>query len=152
MTSTSGQGSIRTKSAGVGNVGKGHGATFADFDADGDLDLYASIGGHYPGDLWPNSLYRNNGHNNHWVTLELEGNSSNRSAIGARVILEVGKHKIQEEISSGGGFGTTNSLPLEIGLGSKMTGGSLDVFWPSGQTLRLKNFTVDSQMVIKEHD
>lgn len=141
-----------TKSAGVGNVGKGHGATFADFDADGDLDLYASIGGHYPGDLWPNSLYRNNGHNNHWVTLELEGNSSNRSAIGARVILEVGKHKIQEEISSGGGFGTTNSLPLEIGLGSKMTGGSLDVFWPSGQTLRLKNFTVDSQMVIKEHD
>ncbi len=38
-----------TETASVGNLGKGHGATFADFDADGDMDLYAGLGGHYDG-------------------------------------------------------------------------------------------------------
>ena len=51
-----------TAAAGVGNPGKGHGVGFADYDLDGDLDLYTAVGGHYPGDLWPNSLYRNEGH------------------------------------------------------------------------------------------
>src|SRR3972149_6456365 len=37
-----------TEAAGVGNLGKGHGVTFADYDEDGDLDIYCPIGGHFP--------------------------------------------------------------------------------------------------------
>ena len=83
-----------TESAGVGNLGKGHGATFADYDGDGDLDLYAAIGGHYPGDLWPNSLYRNDGRGSHWLAVELEGTRSNRSAVGAQVTVHAGGRQL----------------------------------------------------------
>ena len=38
---------------------KGHGVAFADIDDDGDLDLYAQLGRHYPGDHAENAFYRN---------------------------------------------------------------------------------------------
>ena len=139
-----------TEAAGVGNLGKGHGATFADYDGDGDLDLYAAIGGHYPGDLWPNSLYRNEGRGSHWLAVELEGSRSNRSAIGAQVTVHAGGRKLLEEVASGGGFGTTNSLPLEFGLGSEEEVSRLEVRWPSGRTTRLENPEVDGTISIRE--
>ena len=40
-----------TEYAGMGHLGKGHGITFADYDQDGDLDVYAPQGGWYHGDL-----------------------------------------------------------------------------------------------------
>ena len=139
-----------TESAGVGNLGKGHGATFADYDGDGDLDLYAAIGGHYPGDLWPNSLYRNDGRGSHWLAVELEGTRSNRSAVGAQVTVHSGGRKLIEEVASGGGFGTTNSLPLEFGLGAAQEVSRLEVSWPSGQTTGIDNPEVDGTIRIRE--
>ncbi|MCY3759982.1 MAG: CRTAC1 family protein, partial [Gemmatimonadetes bacterium] len=139
-----------TESAGVGNLGKGHGATFADFDGDGDLDLYAAIGGHYPGDLWPNSLYRNDGRGAHWLAVELEGRQSNRSAVGAQVTVHAGGRKLIEEVASGGGFGTTNSLPLEFGLGAVEEVSRVEVRWPSGQATRIDNPEVDGTVRIRE--
>ena len=139
-----------TESAGVGNLGKGHGATFADYDGDGDLDLYAAIGGHYPGDLWPNSLYRNEGRGSHWLAVELEGTQSNRSAVGAQVTVHAGGRQLVEEVASGGGFGTTNSLPLEFGLGAAQEVSRLEVRWPSGQTTRIDNPEVDGTVRIRE--
>ena len=62
-----------TATAGTGSLGKGHGATFADFDQDGDLDLYAGLGGHYDADTWDNALYRNDGPAQHYLSIELVG-------------------------------------------------------------------------------
>ena len=62
-----------TEAAGLGHLGKSHGVTFADYDRDGDLDLYAPVGGAQPGDQWPNAFYRSEGFGNHYLVLELEG-------------------------------------------------------------------------------
>jgi tetratricopeptide (TPR) repeat protein len=121
-----------TDAAGVGNLGKGHGASFADYDSDGDLDLYAGVGGHYPGDRQANSLYRNEGTANGWLAVNLQGRASNRSAIGARLHLYRGGILQSAEIASGSGFGSTNSLTAEFGLGLEGTADSLTIHWPSG--------------------
>ena len=139
-----------TKAAGVGNLGKGHGATFADYDNDGDLDLYAGIGGHYPGDVWPNSLYRNEGHANHWLVVELQGRPPNQSAIGAHLKLQAGDLTQMAEVSSGGGFGSSNSLPVEFGLGDRTRIDALEIRWPSGKNDVHRNLGVDQVLRFAE--
>jgi hypothetical protein len=109
-----------TDFAGVGNLGKGHGTTMIDFDDDGDLDIYSPQGGMggNPGDTQPNSLYRNEGHNNHWLKIKLIGAAatdkklpySNRDGIGAQVRAKRGTELRLDQVSGGGGFGVTNSL------------------------------------------
>jgi tetratricopeptide (TPR) repeat protein len=116
-----------TVSAGVGNPGKGHGVGFADYDQDGDLDLYTAVGGHYPGDLWANSLYRNEGHINHWLGIDLGA-----AAIGARLRLRAQDLLSVVEVNSGPGFGSTNSLSAEIGLGARSRIDTLEIRWPDG--------------------
>jgi len=61
------------------------GCAWADYDNDGDLDLFVANGGYtsLPGE--PNFLYRNDGGPNNWLLVRLVGIVSNRSAIGAKV-------------------------------------------------------------------
>ena len=122
-----------TSAARVGNLGKGHGATFADFDADGDLDLYAGLGGHYDADVWPNSLYRNDGPIGNYLGLKLVGTASNRDAIGARAVVYCGARQVHGQVASGYGFGSSNALALHLGLGQANQVERLEVRWPSGK-------------------
>ncbi|HVR29985.1 MAG TPA: FG-GAP-like repeat-containing protein, partial [Thermoanaerobaculia bacterium] len=78
-----------TMAAGVGHLQKGHGIAFFDYDHDGDLDIYAQMGGAFPGDRFADALFANPGFGNHWIELVLEGRRTNRSAIGARIRVDV---------------------------------------------------------------
>ena len=62
-----------TTSTGTGHLQKGHGVSFADFDDDGDLDLFVETGGAVPGDRSYNQLFRNPGHGRHWLKVRLVG-------------------------------------------------------------------------------
>ena len=58
------------------------GCAFGDFDNDGDLDVLIMNRNEPP------SLLRNDAPSgNHWIKVRLEGTKSNRSAIGARVLV-----------------------------------------------------------------
>ena len=150
-----------TFALGLGNVGKGHGVTFGDADGDGDVDIYVPVGGAFLGDQWHNLFYQNTGSGNNWLTLKLVGVKSNRDGIGAKVTLHVGgisgetpKQKHPEiryrEVSGGCGFGSTNSLPLEIGLGTHTKVDTLEIVWPSGQVDRHQNLSVNQKIVVTE--
>ena len=78
-----------TFSAGLGHIQKGHGIAFGDLDRDGDQDIFVQVGGFYPSDGFVNSLYVNPGAGNRWTSIRLIGTRSNRSAIGARIRVNV---------------------------------------------------------------
>ena len=139
-----------TAALGLGNIGKGHGVTFGDIDTDGDVDIYVPVGGAFIGDQWHNLFYRNSGTGNNWITLKLVGVKSNRDGIGAKVTLHTGDDVIYREVSGGCGFGSTNSLDLEIGLGTHTKVDTLEIVWPSGQVDTYRNLSVNQQLVVTE--
>ncbi len=139
-----------TVALGLGNIGKGHGVTFGDVDTDGDVDIYVSVGGAFIGDQWHNLFYRNSGTGNNYLTLKLVGVKSNRDGIGAKVTLRMGDDVIYREVSGGCGFGSTNSLALEIGLGTHTKVDTLEIAWPSGQIDTHRNLSVNQKLVVTE--
>src|SRR5262249_26629928 len=72
-----------TMATGTGHLQKGHGVSFADYDDDGDLDLFVELGGATPGDQGYNALFRNPGKGHHWLKVKLVGTRTNRAALGA---------------------------------------------------------------------
>ncbi|MGB0716219.1 MAG: FG-GAP repeat domain-containing protein, partial [Phycisphaerae bacterium] len=123
-----------TFSGGFGHLQKGHGIAFGDIDQDGDQDVYAVMGGAYAGDIAYNALYINPGNDNAWITLKLEGTTSNRDAIGARIAIFTrnpdGKaQRFHAHVSSGGSFGAS-SLQQELGIGNAATIERVEIRWP----------------------
>jgi len=145
-----------TTSGGFGHIQKGHGISFADFDNDGDQDIYEVMGGAYSGDNYRNVLYLNPGHGNHWITLKLEGIHSNRAAIGARIRVIVdtaqGERSIYKTVGTGASFGAS-PLRQEIGLGMAKNIRAVEIFWPAtGKTEIVRGLMLDHFYKIREGD
>ncbi len=120
-----------TTSGGFGQLQKGHGISFADFNRDGNEDVFEVIGGAAPGDTYMSTLLENPGHTNAWIGLKLVGVKSNRSAIGARVRVSSGGESFYRMVNSGSSFGDT---PLEqhVGIGASKAPVQVEIKWPSG--------------------
>ncbi len=123
-----------TTAGGFGNLQKGHAVLFADLDRDGDQDVFEKMGGALAGDRFYDSLHLNPGFGNRWLVVELTGVQSNRSAIGARIrvqVLEKGQRRsVYKHVNSGGSFGA-NPLEQTIGLGMAERIELLEVSWPT---------------------
>ncbi len=143
-----------TTSAGVGHLQKGHGVAFADFDNDGDQDLYADLGGAFTGDFFSNSLFVNPGHGNAYLYLELTGVQSNRQAVGARVRVRVdagnGIRDLHRAVGSTSSFGSTPPR-LEVSLGQAQRIVEVEVVWPrSGIRSLYREPPLNSCLAIEE--
>ena len=145
-----------TFSGGFGHTQKGHGIAFGDLDRDGDQDIFAQMGGAYPGDVFSNALFENPGHGNRWVTVRLAGVKSNRAGIGARIKVEAatedGTQVVYKHVNSGGSFGAS---PLEqtIGLGRAQRILSLEVYWPTSGTVQVfREVPLDAYLLVREGD
>ena len=143
-----------TFSGGFGHLQKGHGIAFADLDNDGDQDVYAQLGGAYPGDRFSDALFENPGSANHWIAVRLIGTQSNRSAIGAqiKVTIDGRDSQIFRTVNSGGSFGA-NPLRQTIGIGKAENVQRLEIFWPtSGKTQEFHDLPADVLIRIVEDE
>ncbi|MEX2402378.1 MAG: CRTAC1 family protein [Rhodothermales bacterium] len=105
----------------------GRGAAYADYDGDGDVDLFiVNHGGR--GVLLRNDL---DGLRN-WLTVRLEGRQSNRMGLGARVRVVTGGQVQVRQIGSQSTYASQNEPIAHFGLDDSEHVDTLEVIWPSG--------------------
>lgn len=126
-----------TAEEGLSGLSDTYQAAWGDFDNDGDLDLVTY-----------GRIYQNTSSGNHWLKVSLEGNGTtvNRSAIGAQVRVQVGTQILTRQVESGTGEGNTSEMTLHFGLGSWTTPVNVEIFWPDGTTQNIYNVDVDQQI------
>lgn len=123
----------------------GRGAAYADIDADGDLDIAVLQNGRAA------VLLRNDqqlGH--HWLRVQLEGSSANRSAIGAIVELTAGGQTQRRQVMPTRSYLSQVELPVTFGLGNSQSVDSLTVTWPGGQRQTVPVEHVDTVLTIRQ--
>ena len=144
-----------TTDGGFGHLQKGHGVAFGDIENNGHEDILEEMGGALPGDTYTPVLYRNPGNSNHWLTLELQGTKTNRSAIGARVLVTLAGpsgRRIYRTVGYGSSFGG-NPLRQHIGLGPSGAIADVEIIWPVSATVQhFRGLAKDSAYRIIEGD
>jgi hypothetical protein len=121
------------------------GSAYADIDNDGDLDVIITQPGRSP------KLFRNDqdlGH--HWLRVLLEGSASNRSAIGATVVLTAAGVTQRKQVMPGRSYLSQVEMPLVFGLGNSDRVDDLTVTWPGGTQQKITIDQVDTVVHIKE--
>jgi hypothetical protein len=120
------------------------GCAFGDFDNDGDVDILV-VNLNEPPSLLRNDIRGNH----HWLKIKLIGTKSNRSAIGARVVLRCGAKKQAQELMSQSSFYSSNDPRLHFGLGAE-TSADIEVRWPSGLQEKFNAVAADQLITVKE--
>ena len=87
---------------------------------------------------------------NHWITLSLVGTRSNRSAIGAEVVVESGGLKQRRVIDGGMGFASQNDRRAHFGLGHNEWVDRVVIHWPSGTQQVITNPAIDRIVTVQE--
>ncbi len=105
----------------------GRGAAFADYDNDGDVDIFI-VNNHAP----PTLLRNDGGNRNNWLHVELIGTGANRNAIGAKVQLKTADQTQIREIYAGDSYMSANSFVVEFGVGTATQIETLQVIWSNG--------------------
>ncbi|MFT6881958.1 MAG: Leucine-rich repeat (LRR) protein, partial [Marinoscillum sp.] len=120
--------------------------SLADFNGDGAMDIFLP-NQEFTG---ANYMYRNNGNTNNWLTVQLKGIQSNRTAIGARVRVKANNKWQSQTVRSLNGISSGNSLALEFGLGLATIADSVEVLWPSGLITNQKDVPSNRILAIVE--
>ncbi len=126
----------------------GNGATYADLDGDGALDLVVNNTNDEA------FVYRNNARtllkDNHYLQVTLSGDAPNRFGVGSKVTLQSGNQTLYQELEPTRGFQSSVDYALTFGLGKIDTVKTVRVDWPDGRVSTLKNVVANQRVNVKQ--
>ena len=122
------------------------GAAYADYDADGDLDLVITANN------GPARLLRNDeGHRNNWLRISAIGGPANRDAIGARLQVFIdGKPGPSAMVKTGSSYASQSERPVTFGLGRATKVSAVKITWPDGHVENLPSLESNQAVTIQE--
>jgi len=119
----------------------GRGATYGDYDNDGDLDLLVINLNDSP------RLLRNDGGNkNNWLTVQARLPGGKIDAVGARIIVTAGSLKQVRDLIPVTGYLSQADPRYHFGLGKSKKADIVEIRWPDRQSTKLEN--VDSNQIL----
>ena len=131
---------------GLADTGDGRGLAIADYDNDGDLDVYIANQGQ------PSVYYRNEvGNRRNWLQVRLTGTNCNRNAIGARVTVTCGGQSQIREVNGGNGDHSQCPYRMHFGLGHYRQVDQLEIRWPTGYVERFENLPANQRLSYTEN-
>jgi hypothetical protein len=123
----------------------GRAVALADLSSNGAVDVIVA------NQNQPATLYRNATDSaNHWIGFKLVGTRSNRSAIGAEVLLQSGDLRQRRVVDGGSGFASQNDRRLHFGLGAREWVDRVVIQWPSGTRQTLSRPAIDQIVTVTE--
>jgi hypothetical protein len=123
----------------------GRGATYGDYDNDGDLDLLIVNLNDTP------KLLRNDGGNrNNWLVIEPKLAGGKSDAIGARVSVTAGSLTQIKDMIPVTGYLSQADPRCHFGLGKSAKADVVEVRWPDGQTTKLTNVKADQFLTVTQ--
>jgi hypothetical protein len=139
-----------TASWGLDTPSFANGATYADLDGDGALDLVVNNVNDTA------FIYRNNSRSlapaNHYMQVKLDGEGPNRYGVGSKVTLQSGGQTLYQELEPTRGFQSSVDYILTFGLGKVDTVHSVTVDWPDGRVSTLKNVAANRRITVKQSE
>lgn len=123
----------------------GRAVALADLSNDGALDVIVA------NQNQPALLYRTvPDSGNHWIEFQLVATRSNRSAIGAEVVVQSSAGTQRRVVDGGMGFASQNDRRPHFGLGRAEWADQVVIHWPSGERQILHHLAANQLHIITE--
>ncbi len=146
-----GQFTAQFNSDAVNGLGGLRSGAFGDINNDGFIDIYGGSRGLSGSDLKPDQIYINQGNDNHFLSVALQGTVSNRMGVGALVRVYTPEGVLHRFSKAGVSYSIQNTMNQHFGLGASTTIDSVTIDWPSGMRDVITEIEVDQHYLAIEN-
>lgn len=136
---------------GISDLMNTNGASYADLDNDGDLDLILNNMDEVSV-IYENQLLGSDNDKSNYLKIKFEGPKNNTSGLGARVSIKYNDQEQHHELLSTRGYQSSVEPILHLGLGAASLIDEVKILWPDQKTQSIKKVKTGQLITIKYED